>query len=424
MFAKIKRFFYFPVASYFGFFAAIRLKRWNPRIIVITGSSGKTTLLHLIESQLGDKAKYSHEANSSFGIPFDILDIHRKTLTLSEWPIIFLLPWVNVFKELPRQKIYVVEADCDRPYEGDFLSRLLMPEVTLWTNVGRTHTMNFESPPGNGTFHSVDEAVAHEFGHFAKRTESLIIANGDLPLVLKQLEKVNCRVNKISTAENLKRYEINLVGTKFNLKGIEYTFPYLLPKETATSILMCLELLGYLGLGPDKNFANFRLPPGRNSYFKGIKNTTIVDSTYNANLDSMKAIINMFGGIKSDHKWVVLGDMLELGSLEEGEHKRLAGIILKYRFDRIILMGPRVSNYTYPILKKLAGANVTIEHFLGPKEVLDYLAENIKGGELILFKGARFLEGVVGKILHNKKDIGSLVRREKAWEIRRKKWGV
>ena len=50
MFGQLKKKLYFPVAGYFRFFAAIRLKRWNPRIIVVTGSNGKTTLLHLLMS--------------------------------------------------------------------------------------------------------------------------------------------------------------------------------------------------------------------------------------------------------------------------------------------------------------------------------------------------------------------------------------
>src|SRR3972149_3256655 len=109
MLQKIKRFFYFPIACYFLFFAKIRLFLWSPSIILITGSSGKTTLLHLIESQIGSIAKYSHKANSSFGIPFDILGLHRKDLTLLEWPLIFLKAPFAVFKQSPKERIYVVE---------------------------------------------------------------------------------------------------------------------------------------------------------------------------------------------------------------------------------------------------------------------------------------------------------------------------
>src|SRR5258708_18511528 len=109
MIAKLKRLLYFPIASYFRFFAAIHLRRWNPRIIVVTGSNGKTTLLHMLESQIGEKAKYSHHANSSYGIPFDILDLHRKSLLHSEWFGLLLKAPLLAFKKPPKERLYVVE---------------------------------------------------------------------------------------------------------------------------------------------------------------------------------------------------------------------------------------------------------------------------------------------------------------------------
>jgi UDP-N-acetylmuramyl pentapeptide synthase len=248
MFRSIKKYLYFPVAVYFRFFATIKLKKWHPRIIVITGSSGKTTLLHLIESQLGGMAKYSHDANSSIGIPFDILGLHRKSLTLDEWPLLFLLAPFKAFSPSPKEKLYVVEADCDRPNEGDFLSLFLRPEVTLWINVGRTHVMNFEDTVKRGRFSSVEESVAFEFGYFAERTRSLVIVNEDSELVQKQLKRVKCKVDKVSSKKNLTKYEITLVGTMFELKNEKFTFPYLLPKETSVSVLQCLSLLSYLGV--------------------------------------------------------------------------------------------------------------------------------------------------------------------------------
>src|SRR5476651_368541 len=101
---EIKKILYFPLASYFKFFAQIRLRRWNPKIVVVTGSSGKTTLLHLLESQIGAKAKYSHHANSSYGIPFDILDLHRKSLLKTEWFSLFIKAPFAAFQKIPREK--------------------------------------------------------------------------------------------------------------------------------------------------------------------------------------------------------------------------------------------------------------------------------------------------------------------------------
>lgn len=402
MYKNLKKPLYFFVASYFRFFASIRLKAWKPRIIVVTGSSGKTTLLHLIESQLSDKAKYTHEANSSFGIPFDILGLHRKTLLLYEWPILFLLAPIKVFSKLPKERLYVVEADCDRPYEGRFLSSLLNPEVTLWTNVSRTHCMNFDRLVIEGKFKNVEEAIAYEYGFFAERTKKLLLVPDGSDLISSQLGRAKCRSEKIIPESHYTKH----------IKG------YLLPEETNLLIGMCLRLMRYLKVRLDMTFSRFKLPPGRSSVFKGIKGITIVDSTYNANFDSMTALIKMFADYKATNKWMVLGDMLEQGKEEKEEHEKLGRLVSQYDFEKVILMGPRVSKYTKPFLPSNTPA------FINPKEALNYLLENVKGGETILFKGARFLEGVIEYLLINKEDVKKLARREKVWQIRRKKWGL
>src|SRR3989344_8401576 len=144
MVRKAKNILYFFVASYFRFFARIRLASWKPRIVVITGSNGKTTALHLLETQLGNAAKYSHGANSSFGIPFDILGLKRTTYSPVEWIRLILQAPLRAWSGTYAQKIYVVEADCDRPGEGEFLGSLLRPEVTIWLSTARTHSQNFE----------------------------------------------------------------------------------------------------------------------------------------------------------------------------------------------------------------------------------------------------------------------------------------
>lgn len=421
MYQSLKKSLYFFVAGYFRFFASIRLSLWKPRIIVITGSSGKTTLLHLIESQLGDKARYTHEANSSFGIPFDILNLHRKNLLLYEWPLLIFLAPVKVFSKLPKEELYIVEADCDRPHEGKFLSEFLKPEVTLWTNVSRTHSMNFEGEVKKGRFKIVDEAIAYEFGYYARNTKNLVIIGDSSKNLENQLSRVKCTIENISSKNNKVEYSVDVDGCIFVIDDKRYSFNYLLPKKTSTLILTCRLLMDYLGERLDAKFRNFKLAPGRSSVFTGIQNTTLIDSSYNANLDSMTEIIEMFSKIEAKEKWVVLGDMIEQGTWEEEEHKKLAEVVLKHNFQKVILMGPRVSKYTKPVLLE---NNINIVSFVSPKEVLSYLENNIKGGEVILFKGARFLEGVIEHLLKNKEDVKKLARRERVWQIRRERWGL
>jgi ABC-type lipoprotein export system ATPase subunit len=121
--SKFKKKFYFVAAGYFKFFANISLKRWHPRIVIITGSAGKTTLLNLVESQLGAKAHYSHNANSAFGIAFDILGMRGITGSKAKWiKLIFQTP-IRAFSYKHKEKFYIVECDGERPHEAEFIAK-------------------------------------------------------------------------------------------------------------------------------------------------------------------------------------------------------------------------------------------------------------------------------------------------------------
>jgi UDP-N-acetylmuramoyl-tripeptide--D-alanyl-D-alanine ligase len=419
---RIKNIFFFPIAHYFAFFAAIRLKKWHPRVIVITGSTGKTTLFALVESQLGNIAHYSHHANSAIGIPFDILDLHRKTLKPIEWvSLVFKAP-IQSFKSPYSQKLYIVECDADRPGEGKFLAKLLQPEVTLWISSARTHSMNFDRLVPN-TFKNVEEAIAYEFGYFIEKTSSLSIVNGDSELMQRQLKRTNATIEKV-TIKNLDNYYVSNGGTAFSLKGTRVKLKALLPKEIFYSLQMTKMLCDYLQTAFDPSFPDLKLPPARSSLFRGIKNITIIDSTYNANFSSMYAIVTMFNAYPAKQKWIVIGDMLEQGKEEMEEHEKLAELLLEQDYKRIVLLGPRVKKYTYPKMLEKLPKNTPIAVFENPKDVLVHLQENIRGGETVLFKGARFLEGVIENLLLDKKEKSKLARREKVWEERRKKWGL
>lgn len=418
MIRKIKRAFYFPIAYYFKFWAQIQLKIWKPKIIAITGSSGKTTLLHLIESQMGKAAKYSHHANSSYGIPFDILGLSRKKLTIDEWIYLFLLAPFKAFKPKFQEKYYVVEADCDRPNEGKFLASLLQPNITLFISLSLTHSANFDGLVKNRMFSRVEDAIAQEFGFFPEYTKELVIANGDNTLIQEQLKRTKAPIELV-VKKDLNDYKIKNNSTEFVIDNKKYSINFIVPKNVAYSIQMINLLLKNLNLPIDPNFKNAVLPLGRSSLLKGIKNTTIIDSTYNATPDGVKMILEMFDEYSAKNKWLILGDMIELGEEEQSEHEKLANLINAAKLDRIILIGPRVSNFTLPKLNKQ-----NVKSFTMPKDGLNYILKEINGGEVMLFKGARFLEGIIERLLKNEKDINKLVRREIVWQNIRKEWGL
>lgn len=423
MLLALKEKLYFPLAYYFRFWAQIQLSLWKPTIIVITGSSGKTTLLHLVESQIGKKAKYSHHANSTYGIPFDILGIKRTKLTKDEWlPLLFLAPF-KAFKPPIKEKLYIVEADCDRPGEGKFLASLLKPNVTLWVNSSKTHSMNFDNLIKQGKFETIDEAIAFEFGYFLEYCKTFASLNGDNPLMADQIKRSKAKIEEIKKENHLQKYQLTKNGTQFDIDQKSYHCPFILPEDVFYSIGLTLALLDYLQIKSDDIFEKFSLPPGRSSLFAGIKATTIIDSTYNANLGSMLAILTMFAKFPTEKKWVILSDMLELGNEEKEEHEKLAKFLTKIKLERIILVGKRTAEYTFPILNKLRSNVIS---FIYTKDAKAYIEKNLDTGDVLLFKGSQsmLLEGLIEPLLKNKDDIAKLPRREIIWEERRKKAGL
>lgn len=422
MLHTVKRRLYFVLAHYFAFWAKFVLRRWKPRIVVITGSTGKTTVLHLVEAQIGDQAVYSHHANSAIGLPFHILGLPSNVASKGMWVSQVLKAPFAAFRTPPSKKLYIVEADCDRPNEGKFLSKLLKPEVTLWVTVFRTHSMNFDYLVPD-TFATHEEAIAYEFGYFAANTQKLVIVNGDQQVMVDQLNRVPEDVTVLAAAsKDVQAYTSKDTETVYTIDGKQIRLSGLHPKVLGNSLQMVNGLLEYLDLPLDPTYKKFVLPPGRSSVFEGKNKITLVDSTYNTGLGAMTAILDLFASYANPHKWLVLGDILEQGSLEKAEHERLAEKVVKLKVDHVVLLGPRTHKYTYPILQK--ELTIPVVSFDRPDEVLEYLNKNLKGGEALLFKGGRFLEGVIEQLLLNPADAKNLVRRTAAWVKRRQKWGL
>lgn len=448
----VKKSLYFFVAAYFGVWAKIVLLRWKPTIVTVIGSSGKTTLLHLLEAQIGDVAVYSHRANSTFGIPFHILGLQRKNFSLLEWPVLIFLAPFKVFRTLSVQKLYITEADAERPGEGKFLAELLRPDVLIWLSLGETHGVNFDPIMSQMHAEKVEQVIAREFAHFLLHTQSLAILNKDNPYIAEQTVPAVARKMKngivwLSQAD-LQYISVEKDRVVFRTLRDEFTVPKLVPKDVGLSVLATVQAVKFLAQNLeqnielpalDKNFSTFTLPPGRSSVFVGRKNTTLIDSTYNATIDGMRTMLELFAAYpvaeKNSNeisgvgeKWLVLGDMIEQGKSEESEHVLLASLIQKVQPDRIILVGPRLARYTLPKLTKRAldagGITDSVVSVMKPGEALEYVEKNLRGGEVILFKGARFLEGVVERMLENPTDEIYLCRREPVWITRRKQWGI
>lgn len=417
---KIKRKLYLGVARYFRFFATRSLRRWQPRVIAVTGSVGKTTLLNLLEVQLGERAHYSHNANSAYGIAFDVLGMDGIRGSKLKWIYLFIAAPLRSLWFRHSQEFYVVEIDGERPQETKFLADWLKPEVTMWVSVGRSHAVYFDAQVAQGLFASVEEAITHAFSALPIATSKCVIYNAESERIVAAMESEKITAKKVGIDTSvLQSYAVWPDRTEFRINGDTYRVTQPLPGEVYVQLAMMGALAEYLNEPVVHDLTEFVQPPGRSNFFEGKKNTKLIDSSYNAHLISMQSIIDMFEDMNADQKWVVIGDIIEQGEGEVREHERLGQLLAEANFDRYILVGRRTQASTYPLLDPTR--TVT---FLHPKDAAIYLEEELQGGETVVFKGSQYLEGVVEYLLKNPEDAVKLPRQEPAARARRAEWGL
>ena len=419
-FAKFKKRFYFRVAKYFRHFADRAYKRWHPRVIAVTGSAGKTTMMKMLEHEIGDKAHYSHDANSAFGIPFDMLGLSG--IRGSEWKWVWLImaaPFRGWFYK-HKEKFYVVEIDGERPHEAEFLAEWLKPEVTIWVSIGLSHAVQFEKEVEDGKFADVGEAIAAEFANLPMNTTKRVYIDADSKIMREATSGVKAEVVAIRK-DLIKKYVVYPNSTDFTYGDTTFHFDHPEPKDIAFNLFVIQDLMKYLKLKFNPDFTGMEIAPGRCSYFEGKKGIAIVDSSYNAHMISMTSVLDMAKRMHTEKKWLVIGDIVDQGSLEEEEHKKLAKLIAAAKPDLVVLVGRRTKKWTAPELKKLGVSAVATTD---PRKALEYIEKHIRGNETLIFKGSQYLEWIIEKLLANPEDADKLCRREKAAVARRKSWGL
>lgn len=417
---RLKKRFYFVAAGYFRFFANFALRRWKPRVIAITGSAGKTTMLHLVEFELGDRAHYSHDANSAFGIAFDLLGMDGVRGSKLRWlKLIFQAP-LRALHYRRSGEFYIVEIDGERPRETEFLAGWLKPEVTLWVSLGLSHAVQFEQEVKEGKFPNLEEAIAHEFATLPQNTTGRVYIDADNELMCRSTEGIKAEVIAVSR-DALKRYNVYPMRTDFVFETASFHFAQPQPRDIAVQLLMLEGLVEYLKIPLKTDFSTMPVPPGRSSYFAGKNGLKIIDSSYNAHIISMASMLEMVGSLHAGHKWLVIGDIVDQGSLEQEEHRKLADLIADANPEMVILVGRRTKEYTAPRLRELG---VETRTTLDPHKALKFIEENTSGDETLIFKGSQYLEWIIEQLLENPEDAAKLPRREPAAVKRRAKWGL
>ncbi len=434
------------ILVYLRFFARVQIRKINPVIIGVGGSSGKTSLANIIALILKGKhtVRSSEGKNSETGIPLSILGLNLKNYSFFSWlKVIISVPFIVLF-DFKKYDYYIAEMGIDSPFEPknmSYLLKIIQPKVAVLTNISHEHSLYFDNLVSTTNEEQRKEEILEltakeELLLLKKLTkEGVAILNVDDLKINNEVERIKAK--KISVSERKENTDFFIKNTivnfdrfviNFKAENKNYTLKIEkpLPSHFAKTIILAIATCYSLGVDIKESISriekSFSLPPGRLSIFNGVKESLIIDSSYNnATLQPFLDVLDFVNTIsKRRRKVAILGDFRELGSMSEFVHKKAAEKIIK-TIDFAILIGPMMKKYVSPILEKKEFAH---KSFLTFSEARYFILTNIKKRDLILVKSSQntlFLERVVEMLLRNPKEKEKLCRRGIYWDKVRQK---
>lgn len=350
--------------------ARVYRRTLNCTVIGITGSNGKTSTKDLVASVLAPYFKVRKTEgnfNNELGMPLTILALETDT------------------------EYAVLEMGMSGFGEISFLSQLAKPDYAIITNIGEAHMQDLGSREGiaKAKFEIIDGLVPG----------GKLFIDGDEPL-LQSLAKGHTEIQVLSFGhgkENdliLEEAKSADAGSDFTVGGLlndQFTIPVYgahQVKNTLAAILIAKEA----GVSTDdirEALKNAILTDMRMQPILADNGALFINDAYNAAPTSMHAALSFMKetGLRKE-KWVVLGDMLELGNEEKQYHVSIAEQLSEMKLEGILLYGPRMK-WLYEELKEQQIKTRLIWSADDYNPIVNGLRKSTADNSVILLKGSR-----------------------------------
>jgi UDP-N-acetylmuramoyl-tripeptide--D-alanyl-D-alanine ligase len=406
------------------------LKKYQPTIIGITGSVGKTSTKEAIYLVLADKFKVRKNEknyNNEIGIPLTVIGCESGNRSLLKWIRVFWhwLIMIIIRREYP--EILILEMGVDAPGDMKYLTSFIHPKVGVVTNISSSHLEYFRDL----------DHIAKEKGILIEKLpkDGFAVINIDDKRVSGMIERISAEmIMKYGNSEaaQVRSSDINYAFTEEDLaagisfklnyegKSIPVRLHHIVAEHQIYAALAAVSIgiifkINLVNIA--KSLEEYYPPAGRMNLITGINSTMIIDDTYNASPVSTVAALDVLGKINAKRKIVVLGDMLELGSDEEQGHRKVGGKIAEIKADLFFAVGRRMK-FAVEEVKKNGYPSENIFEFDSPDEAGKKVQEIIEAGDLVLVKGSQGMrmEKVVEMIVADIKQAeGHMCRQTKDW---------
>jgi UDP-N-acetylmuramoyl-tripeptide--D-alanyl-D-alanine ligase len=337
--------------------------------IGITGSNGKTSTKDLVAGVLSPFFRVQKTAgnfNNNLGLPLTILDLDEDT------------------------EYAVLEMGMSGFGEIEFLSHLAEPHYVVITNIGEAHMQDLGSRSGiaKAKFEIVE----------GLQTKGKLFFDGDESLLEPFVETFKGDAVSFGYDQSNGLSAINIQatekGSQFDVTGLlagTYSIP-VLGKHQVKNALVAMLIAKEAGLTSEQiqqALEQVSLTDMRMQVIPGSNDALFINDAYNAAPTSMKAALEflMESKIRSD-KWVVLGDMLELGENEKQFHQELAKFIPMNVINGVCLYGSRMK-YLFEELQQEWPDHRLLWTEFDYAPIIQKLRQETSSNSMILVKGSR-----------------------------------
>ncbi len=416
-------------------FTQFILKKYNPFIVAVTGSVGKTSAKEAIFTVLQKKYKVRRSTsnfNNEIGVPLTIIGAGSPGKSIIGWFKVIWQALSLLFYPCDYPEVLVLEMGADHPGDLYYLTSFIPIDVGVLTAVAPVHLEFFKKlenilrekqtlvemvKKGGATILNGDDLLVRQT---AQKTKGKVYTFG-----IEDSNTVRAVEIKLSTGNDNKKQEVR--GLSFKLVYAGNSIPIFLPGVLGKHQVYAALAAASVGLALDCNLVEiadalqrFQSPKGRMNLIIGVKDSIIIDDSYNSSPAAAKAALEVLAEIpleKNFRRLAVFGDMLELGNYTEQGHREVGHMVAELNIDFLLCVGEKSRDIGRGA-KEAGMGEERIYYFSTNDKAEDFLQRLIKTGDLILIKGSQGarMEKVVKAVMAYPENAPLLlVRQGKFW---------
>lgn len=398
------------VLSQLNFLTRKILAKHQPKVVAITGSVGKTSTKSAIVTVLQPKfdVRGSHKSyNNELGLPLTVIGALTQGRSVFGWLGVLWKGWKTWLLDASYPEILVVEMGVDHPGEMDAYLELIQPDVAVVTDISESHLENFKKV----------ENTLREKMKIVKALDKdagVAVLNLDNEHLRGVVSSIKAQVWSYGYGEGVdfqavdpiislpRSFEAHLedAGLSFKMLYEGNTVPVLIPNvlgqaQSYAALAACVvgKALGLNIIECAESLKHYEGVAGRTKLISGIKKTLLVDDTYNASPVSTAATIRTFTQLPrlndQARKFLVLGDMYELGAYEEKGHREIGALVAREADADYLFTVGKLADYIADAAIKAGFSKDKVMSFEDSVYVGRVLQDQIQSGDMILVKGSQ-----------------------------------